>query len=77
MFKMVLFKVIQSLYRVVVTWRFALTANYLKNDALIENTNSDRLNIRANTSVSLLDNLSVNMDFNSYRTNREEPLTGY
>ena len=56
--------------------RFALTANYLKNDALIENTNSDRLNIRANTSVSLLDNLSVNMDFNSYRTNREEPLTG-
>lgn len=56
--------------------RFALTANYLKNDALIDNTNSDRLNIRANTSVSLLDNLSVNMDFNSYRTNRDEPLTG-
>lgn len=54
--------------------RFALTANYLKNDGLVENTNSDRLNIRANTSVSLLDNLSVNMDFNSYRTNREKPL---
>lgn len=54
--------------------RFALTANYLKNDGLIQNTNSDRLNIRANTSVSLLDNLSVNMDFNSYRTNRDEPL---
>lgn len=54
--------------------RFALTANYLKNDGLVQNTNSDRLNIRANTSVSLLDNLSVNMDFNSYRTNREKPL---
>ena len=54
--------------------RFALTANYLKNDGLIENTNSDRFNIRANTSVSLLDNLSVNMDFNSYRTERDEPM---
>lgn len=54
--------------------RFALTANYLKNDGLVSNTNSDRLNIRANTSVSLLDNLSVNMDFNSYRTNRDEPM---
>lgn len=54
--------------------RFALTANYIKNDGLIQNTNSDRLNIRANTSVSLLDNLSVNMDFNSYRTNRQVPL---
>lgn len=54
--------------------RFALTANYLKNEGLTQNTNSDRFNIRANTSVSLLDNLSVNMDFNSYRTNREEPL---
>lgn len=54
--------------------RFALTANYLKNEGLTQNTNSDRFNIRANTSVNLLDNLSVNMDFNSYRTNRDEPL---
>ncbi|RKU68344.1 SusC/RagA family TonB-linked outer membrane protein [Parabacteroides sp. AF17-3] len=54
--------------------RFALTVNYLKNNGLVDNTNSDRLNIRANTSVNLLDNLSVNMDFNSYRTNREKPL---
>lgn len=54
--------------------RFALTANYLKNDGLTQNTNADRLNIRANTSVNLLDNLSVNMDFNSYRTNRDEPM---
>ena len=54
--------------------RFALTVNYLQNNGLVENTNSDRLNIRANTSVNLLDNLSVNMDFNSYRTNREKPL---
>ena len=54
--------------------RFALTANYLKNEGMTQNTNSDRFNIRANTSVSLLDNLSVNMDFNSYRTNRKEPM---
>lgn len=54
--------------------RFALTTNYLENEGLIDYANSDRLNIRANTSVSLLDNLSFNMDFNSYRTNREEPI---
>ena len=54
--------------------RFALTVNYLKNNGLVENTNSDRLNIRANTSVNLLDNLSVNMDFNSYRTNRAKTI---
>lgn len=54
--------------------RFALTVNYLDNQGLVDNTNSNRLNIRANTTVNLLDNLSVNMDFNSYRTNREQPL---
>lgn len=54
--------------------RFALTANYLQNEGLLDKANSNRLNIRANTSVSLLDNLSVNMDFNSYRTNRQEPM---
>lgn len=54
--------------------RFALTANYIENIGLVKNTKSDRLNIRANTSVTLLDNLSVNMDFNSYRTNRTQPL---
>lgn len=54
--------------------RFALTVNYLQNEGLIKKAKSDRLNIRANTSVNLLDNLSVNMDFNSYRTNRYEPM---
>ncbi len=54
--------------------RFALTVNYLKNEGLIDKARSDRLNIRANTSVNLLDNLSVNMDFNAYRTNRYEPM---
>lgn len=51
--------------------RFALSVNYMKNEGLTAHTNSDRLNIRANTTVSLLDNLSVNMDFNAYRTNKE------
>ena len=54
--------------------RFALTANYLKNVGLIERANSDRYNIRANTTVSLLDNLSVDIDFNLYRTSRTEPM---
>lgn len=54
--------------------RFALTVNYLQNEGLVKKAKSDRLNIRANTTVNLLDNLSVNMDFNSYRTNRYEPL---
>lgn len=56
--------------------RFALSANYLKNDAMMENTGSNRYNLRANTSVSLLDNLSVNMDFSLYRTDRTENLMG-
>lgn len=55
--------------------RFSLNVNYLKNEGLTAHTNSDRLNIRANTTVSLLDNLSVNMDFNAYRTNRKQPKT--
>ncbi len=54
--------------------RFALTVNYLNNEGLIEKSKFDRLNIRANTTVNLLDNLSVDMDFNSYRTNKYEPM---
>lgn len=54
--------------------RFALTVNYLNNEGLIDKANADRLNIRANTTVNLLDNLSVDMDFNSYRTKRTEPM---
>lgn len=55
--------------------RFALSVNYMQNEGLTEHTSSDRLNIRANTTVSLRDNLSVNMDFNAYRTNRKQPKT--
>ena len=55
--------------------RFALSVNYLQNNGLTEKTSSDRLNIRANTTVNLLNNLSVNMDFNAYRTNRKQPKT--
>ena len=54
--------------------RFAVTVNYLDNQGLIEKTYHNRLNIRANTSVSLKENLSVDMDFNSYRTNRHEAM---
>lgn len=55
--------------------RFALSVNYMQNEGLTKQTDSDRLNIRANTTVSLRDNLSVNMDFNAYRTNRSQPKT--
>lgn len=54
--------------------RFALSVNYLDNQGIAKNTDHNRLSIRANTSVSLLDNLSVNMDFNSSRTDRSQPL---
>ena len=43
--------------------RFALSVNYMQNEGLTEHTSSDRLNIRANTTVSLRDNLSVNMEY--------------
>lgn len=56
------------------TARFALTANYQKQEGLIKNTDFDRLSIRANTSVSLRENISVNMDFNSYRRQRDEAM---
>lgn len=54
--------------------RFALTANYQQQDGLLKNTDFDRFSIRANTSVSLMENLSVNMDFNSYRRQRNEAM---
>lgn len=54
--------------------RFALTANYLDNQALTEKTSYQRLNIRANTTVNLLDNLSVDMDFQAIRGNRKDPM---
>lgn len=54
--------------------RFALTANYLDNKALTKNTSYRRLNVRANTTVNLLDNLSVNIDFQAIRRTRKEPM---
>lgn len=54
--------------------RFALTVNYLKNEGLIKKAYSDRLNIRANTTVNLLSNLSVDMDFNSWRMQQNQPM---
>lgn len=54
--------------------RFALTVNYQDQKGLINNTNFNRLNIRANTSVNLAENLTVKMDFNSYRRERKEAM---
>jgi len=56
------------------TARFAIAVNWQDQEGLISGTGFNRLNIRANTSVSLSDNLSVNMDFNSYRRGRKETM---
>lgn len=56
------------------TARFALTVNYQEQEGLIRSTGLNRLNIRANTSVNLSESLSVNMDFNSFRRERQEAM---
>jgi len=52
--------------------RFALTVNYLDQEGFIENVGFERFNIRANTTVNLTDNVTVNMDFNSIRKDQIE-----
>ncbi|SHJ80075.1 TonB-linked outer membrane protein, SusC/RagA family [Arenibacter nanhaiticus] len=52
--------------------RFALTVNYLDQEGFIENVGFDRFNIRANTTVNLTDNVTVNMDFNAIRKDQME-----
>lgn len=54
--------------------RFALTVNYLNNQGLIDKSKFNRMNIRANTTVNLLKNLSVDMDFHTFRRNKYEPM---
>lgn len=54
--------------------RFSLSANYQHQTGLIDNTDFNRLSIRANTSVTLSKTVSVNMDFNSYRRERNEAM---
>lgn len=57
--------------------RFAFTFDYQRQSGIIDKTKANRLNCRANTTVNLQDNLSIDMDFNAYRWNRFEPYFGY
>ncbi|WP_027126163.1 SusC/RagA family TonB-linked outer membrane protein [Gelidibacter mesophilus] len=52
--------------------RFALTVNYLDQEGFIENVGFERVNIRANTTITLTDNVTVNMDFNAIRKDQME-----
>ncbi|MCK7557415.1 TonB-dependent receptor [Chitinophaga sedimenti] len=53
--------------------RFAFTGNYLYQDGMIPVTWSKRLNLRANTSITLSKNFLVNLDMATIRLQRREP----
>lgn len=53
--------------------RFAVTANYMQQDGFLKNYNYDRLNLRANTTVNLRENISVDVDLNMIRSNQHQP----
>lgn len=53
--------------------RFALTGNYIYQEGMLPTTNSDRFNLRANTSVTLTDKFVVNLDLLAIRDNRKTP----
>lgn len=54
--------------------RFSLNVNYLGQQGFLDKVDSERLTLRINTTVTVAKNLNVNMDFNSYRTDRQEPM---
>lgn len=53
--------------------RFAVTGNYLKQDGFLKNYNYERFNLRANTTVNLRDNISVDVDLNMIRSSQHQP----
>ena len=60
------------------TARFLLSANYLDQDGMIENSTFSRGSIRANTSVDLRKNIVVYMDLFASRDRQTEPYAwGY
>lgn len=56
--------------------RFAVTGNYMKQDGFIKNYTYDRLNLRANTTVNLRENISIDVDLNMIRSNQHQPSVG-
>lgn len=53
--------------------RFAVTANYMQQDGFMKEYNYDRLNLRANTTVNLRENISVDVDLNMIRSSQKQP----
>ncbi|MET6996444.1 TonB-dependent receptor [Chitinophaga defluvii] len=53
--------------------RFAVTATYLKQDGIMDNTSFDRFMLRANTSVTLRKNIIMFLDLNTTRGNQTLP----
>lgn len=50
--------------------RFAVTGNFLDQQGMIPNTNTKRYNLRANTTISLTDNFTVNLDLLTIKRGR-------
>lgn len=57
------------------TARFALTANYVTQNAILSNTRYNRASIRANTSIDLRKNIVVFMDMMVTRTQQTVPYS--
>lgn len=53
--------------------RFALNANYLSQEGMVDNSSFNRGNVRANTSVDLRKNVVVFMDLFASRDEQQEP----
>jgi TonB-linked SusC/RagA family outer membrane protein len=54
--------------------RFAVTGSYLKQDGIIASTSFNRYNLRANTSITLSDKLSMYLDLALVRRESERPV---
>lgn len=53
--------------------RFSVTGNFLKQDGFLMNYDYERFNLRANTTVNLRDNISVDVDLNMIRSDQKQP----
>lgn len=53
--------------------RFAVTGNFLLQDGFMKNYKYERFNLRANTTVNLRENISVDVDLNMIRSSQHQP----
>lgn len=57
--------------------RFAVNAGYLDQQGIIRNTSFNRFSLRANTSVTLKENLSMHLDLSLIRKDSKYPVERY